>query len=106
MEEMKDDLSFDDVGIDSLMVIDVLSEICKYFHIEIPMSDFQTLTTIKLLYEYLWSKGANGNVPHTSEVAKVGARSEDTSDSDTGEDMAPQPSSASSFSGDELLDRK
>lgn len=106
MEEMKDDLSFDDVGIDSLMVIDVLSEIRKYFHLEIPMSDFQTLTTIKLLYDYLWSKGTNGNAPHTAEVAKAGARSEDASDSDTGNDTAPQSSSASSLSGEELPARK
>ena len=106
VEEMKDELSFDDVGIDSLMVIDVLSEIRKYFHLEIPMSDFQTLTTIKLLYEYLWSKGSNGSAPHAAEVVKAASRSEDTSDSDTGDDMAPQPSSASSFSGEESLDRK
>ena len=106
VEEMKDDLSFDDVGIDSLMVIDVLSEIRKYFHLEIPMSDFQTLTTIKLLYEYLWSKGPNRSAPHTAEVAKAGASSEDSSDSDTGDDMATQHSSASSLSGEELPERK
>ena len=105
-EEMKDELSFDDVGIDSLMVIDVLSEIRKYFHLEIPMSDFQNLTTIRLLYDYLWSKGSNENALHPAEVLKAGSRSEDTSDSDTGDDMAPQPSSASSFSGEELPDRK
>ena len=106
MEEMKDDLSFDDVGIDSLMVIDVLSEIRKHFHLEIPMSDFQTLTTIKILYDYLWSKGPNGDAPHTDEVAKPGTRSGDASGSETGDDMAPQSSSASSLSGEELPDRK
>jgi acyl carrier protein len=101
--EMKDELSFDDVGIDSLMVIEVLSEIRKYFHLEIPMSDFQTLTTIKLLYNYLWSKGSTRNA---AEVAKAEVSSEDTSDSDTGNDMAPQSSSASSISGEELPERK
>lgn len=88
------------------MVIDVLSEIRKYFHLEIPMSDIQTLTTIKLLYDYLWSKGANGNAPHMAEVAEVGTRSGDTSDTDTGDDTAPEPSSASTLSGEELPDRK
>lgn len=106
VEEMKDELSFDDVGIDSLMVIEVLSEIRKYFHLEIPMSDFQTLTTIKLLYEYLWSKGSNGNAPRVAEIAKAEVSSEDASDSDTGNDMAPQSSSASSFSGEELPQKK
>ena len=50
---MKDELSFNDVGINSLLVIELLNEIHKSFHLKIPMSDFQTLTTIKLLYDYL-----------------------------------------------------
>ena len=70
------------------------------------MSDFQNLTTIKLLYDYLWSKGANENTPHAAGVAKVGAGSEDTSDSDTGDEMATQTSSASSLSGEESPERE
>ncbi|MCJ1260669.1 hypothetical protein MMC22_000531 [Lobaria immixta] len=90
IEETNDVSSFDDVGIDSLMVIEVLSEIRKYFHLEIPMSDFQTLTTIKLLYDYLWFKGSNGNAPLAAELAKAEVSSEDASDSNTGN---PQSSS-------------
>ena len=50
---MKDELSFQDVGTDSLIVIRVLNEIRKYFHLEIPISDSWTLITIKRLYDYL-----------------------------------------------------
>ena len=106
IEEMKDELSFDDVGIDSLMVIEVLSEIRKYFDLEIPMSDFQTLTSIKLLSDYLWSKGSDGNAPHAAEVAKANVSSEDASDSDTENDMAPSSPSVSSISGEGLSEKR
>ena len=106
IEEMKDELSFDDIGIDSLMVIEVLSEIRKYFQLEIPMSDFQTLTSIKLLYDYLWSKGSNGNAQYIAKGAEIGVSSEDTSDSDTGNEMTLPSSSVSSISSEELLGKK
>ena len=106
VEEMKDECSFDDIGIDSLMVIEVLSEIRKYFQLEIPMSDFQTLTSIQLLFEYLWSKRYNENAPYTAEVTKAGVSLVDTSDSDTGNEMTLSSSSISSISDEELLGKK
>lgn len=106
IEEMKDESSFDEIGIDSLMVIEVLSEIRKYFQLEIPMSDFQTLTSIKLLYDYLWSKGSNGNAQYITKGVEAGVSSEDTSDSDTGNEMTLPSSSVSSISSEELLGKK
>lgn len=105
-EEMKNESSFDDIGIDSLMVIEVLSEIRKYFHLEIPMSEFQALTSIKLLSDYLWSKKSNRKAPLAAETAKVEVGSEDNSDSDTGNDAAILSSSVSSFSGEEISENK
>ena len=106
IEEMKDEMSFDDVGIDSLMVIDVLNEIRKYFGLEIPMSDFQTLTSIELLSNYLWSKGPNGNASHAAEIAKADPSLEGSSDFDTGNEMAHPTSSVSSISSEELPETK
>lgn len=106
IEEMKDESSFDDVGIDSLMVIEVLGEIRKHFHLEIPMSDFQTLTSIKLLSDYLWSKSFGGNVPNAAEFGKADVGSEEASVSSSGNDTALPSSSISSIEGEELSQKK
>ena len=105
IEELKDELSFEDVGIDSLMVIEVLSEIRKHFNLEIPMSDFQTSTSIKLLSDYLWSKGPDVNAPDVAEATRLDVSSENASDSGAENDMAPS-SSASSISGEGLSEKK
>ena len=106
VEEMKDEASFEELGIDSLMFIEVLSEIRKCFHIDILMSDFWSIKSIKLLADYMWSKRSHRNAPTMAEVVLASVSSEDHSDCDTGNGIALPSPSVSSFSGEGLPQRK
>ncbi|KAL5354266.1 hypothetical protein ACLOAV_000354 [Pseudogymnoascus australis] len=64
--DIKDDSTLEDLGIDSLMVMEVLSEVQSFFKIEIPSADWQTLETPKLLANYLSSRGCGGQIEHPS----------------------------------------
>ena len=57
MEEVQDNSTLDDLGIDSLMVTEVLGEIRKHFDVDIPLADFQNLPDVKSLVNYLVSEG-------------------------------------------------
>jgi len=57
LESIEDHSTFEELGIDSLMVTEVMGEICKNFDVTIPTSDWQDLADIKTLCEYLISKG-------------------------------------------------
>ncbi|KAF2205457.1 BcPKS18, polyketide synthase [Delitschia confertaspora ATCC 74209] len=60
--DVKDDSTLDDLGIDSLMIMEVLTEVQTFFKLEIPNDDWQTLATPKLLADYLVSRGCGGSV--------------------------------------------
>jgi acyl carrier protein len=69
IKEITDDSTPDDLGIDSLMITELLSEIQTVFGITIPMDDFVTLTTVKKLQDYIQSKVKKDfqhNVPSSS----------------------------------------
>jgi acyl carrier protein len=53
MDEINHDTSFEDVGIDSLMVNEVLSELHQSLGCEIPLEDFQQLQDINGLINYI-----------------------------------------------------
>ena len=55
--EIKDDSTLDDLGIDSLMIMEVLTEVQSFFKLEIPPVEWQTLGTPKLLARYLENRG-------------------------------------------------
>lgn len=54
--EIEDNASFNELGIDSLMVTEVLVDIKKEFEVDIPLKRFQNLETISSLALYLQSK--------------------------------------------------
>jgi acyl carrier protein len=84
--DIKDDSTLDDLGIDSLMIMEVLTEVQNFFKIEIPGDDWQTLSTPKLLADYLTSRGCGGaSAPVLSSGNSSSASSSDYSgtDSDT-----------------------
>ncbi|KAL2067491.1 hypothetical protein VTL71DRAFT_1916 [Oculimacula yallundae] len=53
VEEINNDASFEDIGIDSLMVNEVLSELHQILDVEIPFDDFQQLRDIGALINYI-----------------------------------------------------
>ena len=59
IEEESKDATFEDLGIDSLMINEVLSGLCDFFAIDIPMAEFRTLPNCRSLCAYLEGKGAN-----------------------------------------------
>lgn len=66
VDDFKDDSTLEELGVDSLMVTEVHSEVCKFFEIDIPVADFQTLVDVKSLRDYLLSKGCGaGGVSST-----------------------------------------
>lgn len=93
--DIRDDSSLDDLGIDSLMIMEVLSEVQNFFKIEIPNEDWQTLVTPSLLAKYLTSRGCGSDsasimasTPSSndsvSDDSDVGSHTTDTSTSSTG----------------------
>jgi acyl transferase domain-containing protein/acyl carrier protein/SAM-dependent methyltransferase len=57
MEDFKDDSTLEELGIDSLMITEVMSEVCKFFELDISAADFATLLDIKSLRTYLLARG-------------------------------------------------
>ena len=58
IEEESKDATFEDLGIDSLMINEVLSELRDFFAVDIPMIDFQSLQDFRSLCAYLEGKGS------------------------------------------------
>lgn len=55
------DASFDDLGVDSLMVIEVISELQTHFKVDMPIDELEQLTDLNSLTNYLHGKGAVGS---------------------------------------------
>lgn len=75
--EIKEDSTLDDLGIDSLMVMEVQSEVESTFQIEIPNVDWQNLGTPKLLSDYLAKRVQGGSrESNSSSSSSVGSSSD------------------------------
>lgn len=61
MEDIQEDSTLEELGIDSLMITEVMSEICKFFELDISAADFATLLDIKSLRNYLLGRGCGGH---------------------------------------------
>ncbi|KAL9031279.1 MAG: hypothetical protein Q9196_000686 [Gyalolechia fulgens] len=57
IEDLRDDATLEDLGIDSLMITEVMTEICTFFELEISAADFATLLDVKSLRTYLVARG-------------------------------------------------
>lgn len=88
-EAIKDDSTLEGLGVDSLMVTEVLGDINKHFEIEIPLDDFQNLLNVKSLSDYLKSKGCGGG---------DGALDRNSSSSDSNGSMSASPGTTAATS--------
>ena len=57
LDMLKNEATFEELGIDSLMVTELLTELRKAFDVDIPSSDFQNVSDIKSLSQYLRLRG-------------------------------------------------
>ncbi|KAL4792587.1 hypothetical protein BDV19DRAFT_400519 [Aspergillus venezuelensis] len=60
-QEFQGQATLEDLGIDSLMITEIVSEISTAFGINIPQEDLQDLVTFESLSVYLTRKGARGS---------------------------------------------
>jgi acyl carrier protein/SAM-dependent methyltransferase len=68
VEALNGESTFEELGIDSLMVTEVLGEIRKVFDVDIPPDDFQNLLDVKSICQYLLSKGGSSRVSLTPKL--------------------------------------
>lgn len=71
VEDLKDDSSLEELGVDSLMVTEIAGEIAKFFEVDIEPHDFKTLQNIKSVGDLILSNGyksgkSNGSPSSTS----------------------------------------
>nr|AGI60156.1 type I polyketide synthase PKS4 [Dolichousnea longissima] len=59
-DQVPGDSSFDDLGVDSLMMIEVISELSLLFRLELPVDELEELTDFNSLVTYLHGKGCVG----------------------------------------------
>ena len=60
-EQISGDATFDGLDIDSLMIIEIISELSSLFRVELPIDEMVELTDINSLVEYLHGKGCKGS---------------------------------------------
>ncbi|KAI9661722.1 MAG: Type I Iterative PKS [Bathelium mastoideum] len=57
LDIVKGNMAVDDLGIDSLMMMEVISELSSHFSIYLPLGDMESLTDVDSLVDYLQKKG-------------------------------------------------
>lgn len=59
-DQVPGDASFDDIGVDSLMMIEVITELSALFSMDLPVDELEELTDFNSLVNYLHGKGCVG----------------------------------------------
>nr|WBO01262.1 putative type I non-reducing polyketide synthase [Cladonia rangiferina] len=62
VDQVSGDASFDNLGVDSLMMIEVISELSTLFRVDLPIHELEELTDINSLVNYLHGKGCVGSL--------------------------------------------
>lgn len=88
MKDFKEDSTLEELGVDSLMITEVMSEVRKHSELEISAADFATLLDIKSLRTYLLARGCGG----------IGNGSTCDPSSDSGEESVSAPPASSATS--------
>ncbi|KAL9604332.1 MAG: hypothetical protein Q9179_001888, partial [Wetmoreana sp. 5 TL-2023] len=60
-DQVSGDQTFDDIGVDSLMMIEVISELSTLFRVDLPIHELEALSDIDSLVTYLHGKGCVGS---------------------------------------------
>lgn len=65
--DVRGNLSFEDIGIDSLLMIEVISDISTFYKTELPVEDLEQLTDFDSLVRYLDNRGCRGTAAGVTE---------------------------------------
>lgn len=95
--DIKGTASFDDIGVDSLMMMEVISEISDHFSLELPVQDLEMLTDFNSLVQYLNKR--LGSVGHAVPLAIQSGPASSSGSSDDLDSNSP-PSSVSPTQGE------
>lgn len=93
--EVRGNLSFDDLGVDSLMMIEVIAEASSLYRVHLPVQDLEHLTDLDSLVRYLDGRGCRGgnNVDWEIESSPIPLKSVTEGDSPFGSSMTPSTAS-------------
>ena len=107
-DKVSGDQSFDDIGVDSLMMIEVISELSTLLQVDLPIHELEELSDIDSLVYYLQKKGCmcssfgkgNGDVSpsRSSSTTYTGSPSRSSSTTYTGSSSPPGSSKSSAMS--------
>ncbi len=88
---ISDDSSLDELGIDSLMATELLTEIRQSFGVSIPVADFQNIFNFKSLYQYIVARGdshisvdSSSDTDSSMDLSESGPSSQGTPTSEQG----------------------
>lgn len=73
--EVKGSATFDDLGVDSLMMIEVIGEISAFYKMELPVEELEQLVDFDSLVRYLHGKGCGNGSDGEASVASSGESS-------------------------------
>ncbi|KAK3680862.1 hypothetical protein B0T22DRAFT_524224 [Podospora appendiculata] len=96
-EKIKRNVSLEDVGVDSLMMMEVISEISDHFSVDLPIEDLLTLPDVGSFVDYLVRRGCGAAAAESSNRSAVPESKNDSegdSDSSDVDTSSTLPSSA------------
>ena len=94
IEDFKDDSTLEELGIDSLMITEVMGEICKFFELNISAGDFANLMDVKSLRGYLVARGCGGGAKSNTP--------DPSSQSDSDDSLIASPAMTAATSTDDI----
>ncbi|KAL7626425.1 hypothetical protein AAE478_003197 [Parahypoxylon ruwenzoriense] len=103
--QVKGNISLEDLGIDSLMMMEVFSEVSSHFNVDLPIEELESMADVNALVAYLVRQGCGPN--GTSSSTSVSDSSDNSSDSGgystPSSTVAPPPTPAKIHVGDDIL---
>ncbi|KAL8705670.1 MAG: hypothetical protein Q9225_008014, partial [Loekoesia sp. 1 TL-2023] len=101
--ELKDDASLEHLGVDSLMINEVASEVASFFEVDISPNDFEHLPNIRSLSHLILARGTSRTQGLSSQEDSSLSQSDDESSGTAPSTPATVPEQ--SFSNDETAER-
>lgn len=113
-DQVSGEATFDNLGVDSLMMIEVISELSTLFRVDLPIHELEELTDIDSLVNYLHAKGCVSTLfvednddtspPSSSQATSTGASS--PPDSSGGSAMTTPPEALSLDYPDSIVSKQ
>lgn len=90
-DSIKGNMTVEDIGIDSLMMLEVISELSNHYSIHIPIPDVEGLVNVDTLVGYLQKRGCGSRRENSTESSSVTTASSTSSTHSSGSSLEPDP---------------